>query len=95
MIGGNRMDIVDGTQVMLGSGSATASLFGFSPIIAITWRENPERPSNTCSFSFNFAAKSGKPFVSSDTRGTISAITKAMINVTPLTSSTAASGRGT
>ena len=89
------MDSVEGTQLMLGSGRAAASLFGFSPTIDMICRQKPESPSNTCSFSFNAAANAGKLVVSSDTRGTISAITKAMISVTPLTSSTAASGRGT
>ena len=37
----------------------------------------------------------GKPFASSDTRGKISRITKAKISVTPATSSSATSGRGT
>src|SRR5262245_49683051 len=95
VIGGNRTKIVDGTQEMLGNGIATASLFEGSATMDVIRRHHPRRPSNTCSFSFNEAATPGKPFVNSDTRGKINAITKATIKVTPATSKRAARGRGT
>ena len=89
------MEIVDGTQEIPGKGSAMASPFGVSVTVEVTRRQVWTRPSNTCSFSFNDATMPGNPLVNSDTRGTINRITKTMIRVTPATSSTAASGRGT
>src|ERR1700735_3230533 len=94
VIGGSKIEIVDGTQEIPGRGIETASALGGSPIVELKRRHAPIRPSNTCSFSFSDATMPGKPLASSDTRGKINRITKAIIRVTPATSSSASTGRG-
>ena len=93
MTGDNRTPTVEGTQEISVSGIATASPFGPSPGAA-SRRHKPTRLSK-CNLFFSAATRPGSPLVTSDTRGTIKAITRAKTNATPQTIITAASGRGT
>src|ERR1700722_205516 len=94
VIGGSKIEIVDGTQEIPGRGMETATALGGSPIVELKRRHAPIRPTNTCSFSFSDGTMPGKPLASSDTRGKINRITKAIIGVSPATSSSATTGRG-